>query len=176
MLLYPTAWVLFEWLQGIVLTGFAWMQPGYTQIDTPLSGYAPVLGNHGVGLFVAVTAGLIVVLIIRSTSWSKFVVPVAVVVVVTIWLLGFVLKQINWTEPVGDELRVSLVQGNIPQDEKWERENLQFTLNRYRDLSLQLSDTDRKKVVITTVLLMCEVVSIASGIWFHWVSIFHYGF
>lgn len=142
MLLYPIAWALFEWLQGIVLTGFAWMQLGYSQIDTPLSGYAPVLGNHGVGLFVGVTAGFIVVMLKRSASWHKSTVPVALVTVVCIWTVGFAVKQITWTEPVGEKIKVSLIQGNIAQDVKWDREMLQPTLKLYRDISLQLSDTD----------------------------------
>jgi len=142
MLLYPVAWALFEWLQGIVLTGFAWMQLGYSQIDTPLAGYAPVLGNHGVGFAVGVSAGLIVLLIVRSTTWPRPVVPVAVVMVAAIWISGFALKQIGWTEPVGAQLRVSLVQGNVAQSEKWKRESFQPTLELYRDLSLQSLNTD----------------------------------
>jgi apolipoprotein N-acyltransferase len=142
MLLYPIAWTLFEWLQGIALTGFAWMQLGYSQIDTPLSGYAPVLGNHGVSLFVAVTAGFIVAMLMRAPSWHKRVVPVALISIISIWVSGYALKQIAWTEPVGEKLKVSLVQGNIAQDIKWNRAMLQPTLKLYRDLSLQINDTD----------------------------------
>jgi len=58
MLFYPASWVIFEWLQGYVMTGFAWMQLGYTQIDLPLSGFAPVFGNHAIGGLVAVTASV----------------------------------------------------------------------------------------------------------------------
>lgn len=137
MVLYPVAWALFEWLQGTVMTGFAWMQLGYTQIDLPLAGYAPVLGNHGVGLFVAATSGLIVLIATRSAVWKKWLVPVA-----ALWIVGFCLKQVSWTEPVGEAIRVSLIQGNIPQSMKWKREMRQPTLTRYRNLSLQQEDTD----------------------------------
>jgi apolipoprotein N-acyltransferase len=137
MVLYPVAWALFEWLQGIVMTGFAWMQLGYTQIDLPLAGYAPVLGNHGVGLFVAATSGLIVLMVTRPAVWKKWLVTVA-----AFWIIGFILKQVAWTEPVGEAVRVSLVQGNIPQSIKWKREMRQPTLMRYRNLSLQQKDTD----------------------------------
>ena len=40
MLVLPLMFTLFEWLRGYVLTGFPWLQPGYAQIDTWLSGYA----------------------------------------------------------------------------------------------------------------------------------------
>ena len=137
MVLYPVGWVLFEWLQGIVMTGFAWMQLGYTQIDLPLAGYAPVLGNHGVGMFVAATSGLIVLVAIRSAAWKKWLVAMTIV-----WIVGFVFKQVAWTEPVGETVRVSLVQGNVPQSIKWDMEMRQPTLTRYRDLSFQQKDTD----------------------------------
>jgi apolipoprotein N-acyltransferase len=137
MVLFPVAWALFEWLQGIVMTGFAWMQLGYTQIDLPLAGYAPVLGNHGVGLFVAMTSGFIALVFTRSTAWKKWLVPV-----IAVWVLGFVLKQVTWTEATGEAIRVSLVQGNIPQSDKWRREMRQPTLVRYKGLSLQQKDTD----------------------------------
>lgn len=137
MVLYPVSWAMFEWLQGIVLTGFAWMQIGYTQIDLPLAGFAPVIGNHGVGMFVAVTSGLIVLVVSQSRDWRKWLAPVVV-----LWFVGFVLKQVAWTESTGEPVRVSLVQGNVAQDVKWKREMRQPTLNRYRSLTLQLKDTD----------------------------------
>ncbi len=137
MVLSPVAWAVSIWFQGIVMTGFAWMQWGYTQIDWPLSGYAPVLGNHGVSLFVAMTSGLVVLFLTRSTAWKQW-----LFVVTGIWILGFALKQVSWTEPVGEVVNVSLVQGNIPQSDKWRREMRQPTLSRYRSLSLQQKDVD----------------------------------
>lgn len=137
VLLYPLTWALFEWMQGIVLTGFAWMQIGYTQIDTPLAGFAPLVGSHGVSLLVAVIVGAMVALVIRQLSWQK-----AVSLLLFIGLSGLVLKQVEWTQPAGDEIRVALLQGNIPQRVKWNREMRAPTLQMYRDLSLQQKDVD----------------------------------
>lgn len=137
LLLYPAAWALFEWLQGIVLTGFAWLQPGYTQIDLPLSGFAPLIGSHGVGLMVAVTAGALLLLLLDS-SWRKR----ALLIIAAVWLTGFGLKQISWTEPTGDEITVAIVQGNIDQKIKWQPESKIPTLQRYRELSLAHTDAD----------------------------------
>lgn len=137
ILLYPAAWALFEWLQGIVLTGFAWQQLGYTQIDLPLSGFAPLIGNHGVGLLVAMSSGIIVLLLLDRSLRKQ-----ALALLAGIWLSGFLLKQINWTEASGDEIKVALIQGNIPQSLKWKPESKQPTLQRYRQLSIEQRDAD----------------------------------
>jgi apolipoprotein N-acyltransferase len=122
---------------GITLTGFAWMQPGYTQIDLPLAGYAPLLGNHAVGGLVAVTAGALLAGFNRQLSWPK-----AAAVIGVIWLAGFALKQVSWTQPAADEIEVALIQGNIPQELKWKRQMHSKTLAIYRELSLQHKDVD----------------------------------
>ena len=131
-LLYPLSWGLFEWLQGIVLTGFAWMQPGYSQIDTPLAGYAPLLGSHAVGMAVMVTAGALLWLLLQRSAWPRL-----LPLLVLIWAGGGLLKTVAWTEPVDAPIQVSLVQGNIAQSVKWKREMREPTLELYRRLSLQ---------------------------------------
>ncbi|MCW8831441.1 MAG: apolipoprotein N-acyltransferase [Gammaproteobacteria bacterium] len=137
LLLYPMAWAFFEWLQGIVLTGFSWQQLGYTQIDWPLSGFAPLIGSHGVGLLLAMTSGALVLLLI-DPGWRKK----SLLLLSGVWLAGLLLKQIAWTEVAGDEIRVALIQGNIEQSLKWKRESKIPTLQRYKQLSLDQEDVD----------------------------------
>jgi apolipoprotein N-acyltransferase len=137
MIVFPCGWLLAEWFRGYVMTGFAWMQPGYTQIDLPLSGYAPLLGNHAVGALVAVTAAALVALLLKKLSWQK-----AVLITACLWLTGLALKQINWTQPAGEAIEVAIVQGNIPQEMKWQRSMYRSTLQMYRDLTLAHKDAD----------------------------------
>jgi len=136
MIFYPASWVIFEWLQGYVMTGFAWMQLGYTQIDLPLSGFAPVMGNHAVGGLVAVCAGALVLLLkqIRHLDVKSGVTIIAPVVL--LFVVGGLLKNIEWTEQEGDAINVSVVQGNIPQKDKWKLHLKQPTMDMYRQMSL----------------------------------------
>ena len=59
MLVMPAAWVSVEWLRGMIFTGFPWLTLGYAHSDSPLAGYAPLLGVYGVSLVAAVSAGLL---------------------------------------------------------------------------------------------------------------------
>lgn len=137
LLLFPLSWGLFEWLQGYALTGFAWMQPGYALIDTPLSGFATVLGNHAVGVVMLTLIG--VVFAWRRSLLSHMAAPV---LLIGMLLTGWALKSIAWTSPSGEPISVSLVQGNIAQELKWKREMRVPTLRLYRELTLAAEPVD----------------------------------
>ncbi len=104
---------LFEWLRGTLLTGFPWLSIGYLAIDTPLAGYAPLIGVYGVGF---VTALCIVwgVQAVRYRKWPAF------GGVALILLAGFLTGMHPFTEPYGKPMRVALVQGAIPQSMKFD--------------------------------------------------------
>jgi len=142
ILLLPMSWIVFEWLQGYIMTGFAWMQLGYSQIDLPLSGYAPVIGNHAVGGLVAVSAGALVLSISYISSSNNRALLSLAVGVVLLWSTGALLKTVDWTQPEGDPIRVSVIQGNIAQSDKWKLHMKQPTLDLYRQLTLQQQDVD----------------------------------
>ena len=135
-------WVLFEWLLTWFLTGFPWLFVGYAHLATPLAGYAPIGGVllvslvsllSGVGLWwlgPALRPGLGRVAGFRRgpAIWVS-------AGLVSIWSLGAGLQAVNWTRPTGDPLQVALVQGVIPQDMKWQRENREAMLHRHLALS-----------------------------------------
>lgn len=142
MVFYPAAWVLFEWLQGYVMTGFAWMQIGYTQIDMPLSGLAPVLGNHAVSGIVALSAGALVMAIRYLRQQELRSGAVVILPVVVVWVAAAFLRDIAWTEESGEPITVSLIQANIAQKDKWKPGMKQPTKDVYRVLTLSQQDTD----------------------------------
>lgn len=131
LLTWPALWTLVEWLRGWLLTGFPWLNLGYSQIDSPLSGFAPVGGAYLVTWAVALTGGSLCYLARRPLSNSIWVVPV----VLMLWGGGFVLRQVTWTEPLGQSWRVAIVQGNVQQSLKWDPAKRDATLALYRSLS-----------------------------------------
>ena len=139
----PALWVLQEWLRGLLFTGFPWLTFGYSQAAvSPLSGYAPLLGAYGVSLAVAVSAGLLVCL--WQGRWSRQG-KMALSALAVLWMGGAVLHTVEWTQPQGDLLKVSLIQGNIAQELKFREEKLVGTLETYRRLVLQ---SDARLVVL----------------------------
>ncbi len=133
LLVMPALWVLLEWLRGLLFTGFPWLALGYAQAaESPLVGFAPLFGVYGVSLTVALSAGLLALL--WTVRWSR---PgkLACAALLLLWLGGVALRNVEWTQAQGEPLKVSLLQGNIAQDEKFEEGQLVGTMETYRRLA-----------------------------------------
>ncbi|KAA6183434.1 apolipoprotein N-acyltransferase [Thiohalocapsa marina] len=144
LLVLPSVWVLLEWLRGWLFTGFPWLLVGNAQINAlpligaPLAGLAPVLGVHGLSLAVALSAGLVWCLVRdrRRAGWSRSAaLAVLTFTLAVIWLGSALLARVEWTQPRGEPLSVSVLQGNVEQALKWEPDGLLPTLEVYLELT-----------------------------------------
>ncbi len=137
-LIVPALWILTEWLRGWVLTGFPWFTIGYGQIDGPFAAWAPLAGVYGASAVAVVLAGALAALALGGRR-DRLIggALVMLLAAATALLHGRV-----WTEPVGGELRVSLVQGAIPQSLKWQPGEREATLDLYTRLTLELRGQD----------------------------------
>ena len=129
LLVMPAVWVGVEWLRGTLFTGFPWLTLGYAHSDSPLAGYAAVLGVYGVSLVAALSGGLLSW--VWQVRWSRSG-KLAMLGVLSLWVTGVVLRSVAWTHPQGEPLSVALVQGNIAQDLKFNEDALVGTLETYR--------------------------------------------
>lgn len=137
MLVIPALWALFEWLRGWVLTGLPWLSVGYAQVaDGLVAGYAPLVGVFGVSLIAALIAGVIATLLTAIIHRDAKTTLKAGMVVAIIFATNIFLARIEWTQPIGVPISVTLLQGNITQDIKWKPETIESTLVTYRDLTL----------------------------------------
>jgi apolipoprotein N-acyltransferase len=127
LFLLPALWVLSEWVRGWFLSGFPWLALGYSQLATPLRGFAPLLGVYGVSLAAAVTAGALVAFLLGQQRDRI----VAAVIVLCVWGTGTALTRIEWTIPRGAPIRAALVQGAVPQSMKWEAGHREHTMQLY---------------------------------------------
>ena len=137
-LAFAAGWALLDWVRSWLFTGFPWLALGYAQTDSPLAGYASVVGVFGVSFVTVLLATLLANLVTTRFRSGWKIVAVMTLVVVT----GSILSRIEWTEPTGDTLSVALAQGNIEQDKKWLSSSLLDTLDLYMELVESSLDAD----------------------------------
>ncbi|MBA4381266.1 MAG: apolipoprotein N-acyltransferase [Sideroxydans sp.] len=155
LLVMPAIWTLAEWVRSWLFTGFPWLSFGYSQVpNSPLAGYAPIVGVFGVSLLVALSAAL--GLLIWHMRWNKLG-KSALTCVVALWIAGAALSLVDWTQPQGESLKASLLQGNIAQDIKFNEDALIGTLETYRRLA---ESSDARLIVMpeTALPLLREYV------------------
>lgn len=131
LLVFPALWLLFEWVRGWFMTGFPWLNLGYSQIDSPLSGYAPILGVYGLSLLVLAVATCLFFAAIQRYRSAL----IQGIVLLVIILSGWMLSGYPWTQSTGELLRVAVVQGNLPQLTKWDPDKILQRMHTYQDLS-----------------------------------------
>ena len=131
-LAFAALWVLQEWMKTWFLTGFPWLFVGYAFTEQYwLSSLAPVAGVFAVS-FVAVLLATSLVDVFRKRAGYLVITALFLAVSIGLWLVNPA-----WTQPKQNtpNLKVSLVQGNIPQDLKWLTEYRYKTLEIYATLS-----------------------------------------
>jgi len=139
LIVAPALWTLLDWLRSwILLSGFPWLALGYSQIDTVLAAYVPLLGVYGLGVLLMLGAGLLLTALMAWPSWRG---GLALASLGAVYLGAYGVGQWaeQWVEPVGDPIRVSMVQGNIEQKQKWRPETLDNTLALYAERSVEVA-------------------------------------
>ena len=149
----PAFFTLIELLRSVIFTGFPWLSLGYTQVpNSPLIGYLPILGIHGISFLVVLTAVLIFQ-IFRRNSKKLYL----IIFLISIWGFGQYFKSIEWSKPIGETLSTSLIQGNISQDKKWNSSMVNESLNHYQKLIL---DSDASLIILPETSIPIEVNTI----------------
>ncbi len=146
LILLPAVWVALEYARSHFLSGLGWNLLGYSQ--TPMLSViqiADVTGVWGVSfLLVMVNVAIATYVLAKQTQAVKASAFVALVCVLAAGVYGRErLQSLSAMEPV----RVSIVQGNIPQDEKWEASRQSAILERYERLTAQAGSARPQLIV-----------------------------
>lgn len=139
-LAFAALWLAQEAFRGWFLTGFPWLYSGYSQLDGPLSGLAPMGGMWLISFTLALTAALLCNLT-RLRARKAFL-GAGVLLLLAPWVLSLALKNHEWTSPAGPPLSVAAIQGNVEQSMKWDPTQLNAQLALYRDMTFRSRRAD----------------------------------
>jgi apolipoprotein N-acyltransferase len=130
VLVLPAAWIVAEHLRGFdFLGGFPWSYLGYSlHLDGPILALASLAGVYGLGFLAALAGSLL------GTGRGL----AALGLVVFAHGAGMMQERAlaaDLAPPDAKPLRVAMVQGNIPQGEKWDPELAKRNVQVHLDLS-----------------------------------------
>lgn len=137
LLALPAGWVLLEWVRSWFLTGFPWLLLGYSQIDSPLAGLAPIGGVYAVSWAVSITAGLLLHGLLRGKKAK-----IAWISLLALWVSSTLFSFADWTRPLNKPLKVALVQGNTSNDTKFLDNYAPHIIGEYLALSNEHLNVD----------------------------------
>jgi apolipoprotein N-acyltransferase len=143
LILVPVAWVTLEYARTYILTGFPWSLLGYTQYSfLTLIQISDVTGVYGISFLVAAVNGLIFDLIRHEgTGNSRWVLyrhiktGATMIAIVMIAVMVYGQVQLKRTD-FGKAIKISVLQGNIDQDKKWDRTHQREVIDTYKNLTL----------------------------------------
>jgi apolipoprotein N-acyltransferase len=124
-------WLLAELARASWFSGFPWIAGGYAHTVGPLAAWAPWVGVYGIGFAAACWAALA-----AAKAWRSWLVLSAA-------LLGMAWMPADFTRSAGS-LNVTLLQPNVPQDQKFDPALIQGNLET---LALQIEQAPAGLVV-----------------------------
>lgn len=136
----PFFWIASEQVRSWFLTGFPWENLGYSQFTVlPVIQIADITGVYGVSFLLVmvncVVFSLLVSLIYkRGISFQKMAVAFMLLGI----SLGYGWVRLSLLKQGQDTaIKVALIQGNIPQDVKWDPAFLDETMKIYSQLTME---------------------------------------
>ncbi|MDN3922631.1 apolipoprotein N-acyltransferase [Roseateles violae] len=133
---WAACWLLAELARASWFSGFPWLASGYAHSVGPLALWAPWIGVYGICALAAACAAALAGLL-AARRWKPALALLGLLV------LGALLPR-DFTES-GGHLRVSLLQPNVPQDQKFDQALMVANLER---LARQI-ESARGQLVVT---------------------------
>lgn len=129
----PLVWVILEYVRGFLLSGFPWSFLAHSQHNfLAFIQIASVTGSYFLSFLLVAVSGIAAFAIRKKALPWPFLALTTLLFVVSI-AFGINRLQI----PEHGDLTGAIVQGNMPQDVKWDADFKAYTIRTYRDLSMR---------------------------------------
>ena len=138
-IIFAAFWLLAEMARGVWLTGFGWGAAGYAHVDGLLAGYAPWVGAYGL-CFISAWLAMTIPQAFACGPWQR-VAALLVLTLPSVAQMGANESDTAFSNSAG-RLSVTLLQGNIPQDEKFQPGTGVVESLRWYGAQLQAANTD----------------------------------
>ena len=147
LLVMPIAWTVFEYARNHVLTGFSWLELGYSQTDSWVSGSASIFGVHGVTLVTAMLAGCLAAVMLslpkRPILWRT-----PLILAFGLLVASLLVKNQDFGEPSGKSFKAAMIQMNVPLSSKWSIAQARQLMDEYLERSRNAARLDSPDVII----------------------------
>ena len=141
----PAAWVLSEYLRAHIFTGFPWVLLGYSQsFNLSVIQIADVTGVYGVS-FLIVLVNIGIYFTLKKTPNRFYVLFFIFIIFVITSSYGYNRMRLQYPS---QELKISAIQGNIPQEDKWDPANKQSIFRKYKTLTLDAIKKDKSNFIL----------------------------
>lgn len=132
ILFIPTLWVMLEYLRSHLFSGFPWALLGYSQyLNLTLIQIADIAGVWLVSfLVVLINVAIQEMILGKRKLYSSLI----IVLLVAVFTYGYLRLNQGLS---GIPLKISVIQGNIPQERKWEESSREFIMERYFKLTVE---------------------------------------
>ncbi|MEI6631023.1 MAG: apolipoprotein N-acyltransferase [bacterium] len=140
LIFIPSLWVLLEFLRGHLLTGFPWALLGYSQyLNLMAIQIADITGAWGISFLLMFVNVAIVEIIWSGAKRARPRLRIVVVLLIAFLSLtlyyGYFRLSLSVVSGTRHKLRISVIQGNIPQELKWAANAKYFILDQYSYLT-----------------------------------------
>jgi apolipoprotein N-acyltransferase len=148
LLLAPATWVAAEYARAHIFGGFPWIPLGNAVVTLlPLAQLASVLGVYGLSWLLALLHALFAYVAMTSGRPRVVAAMAAISIVAMTSLWGAWRIREGRLTHVGTPLRVALIQGNVPQSEKWDPSRAGAIFDRYLAMTRQAAARGAELVV-----------------------------
>ena len=147
LLFIPSIWVILEFIRSHLFTGFPWALLGYSQyLNLPFIQIADITGAWGVSFLVMLVNVLLYKFICHKSQVTShksqvarepFIYLTFIICFILVLIYGYYSLYLRPATCNLRPLKISVIQGNIPQELKWNLKAKDFIIDRYITLTGQ---------------------------------------